>query len=157
MPDWFYVCCKRVEIPSIGKILRWTEKHDCKLKVVEDCGVKQDLFSSDWQAVGFIYRENKSPFITEIELDDDSQKCLFRQIIEEFLGRVKLVNQSDSKTKVIQHLTQTKCIIINQVPYSTDDQGYSAVNIVVDYFVQYCDGMIYTNERFYLDKIILEV
>ncbi|MBI4853963.1 MAG: hypothetical protein HY819_19370 [Acidobacteria bacterium] len=157
MPDWFYVCCKRTEIPSIEKILQWTGKRNCKLKVAEDYGFKQDLFSSNWQAVGLIYKENKHPFITEIELDDGSQQCLFRQIIEELLERVKLVSQSDSKTKVIQHLTQTNCIIVNQIPYSTDKQGYSAVNIVMDYFAQYCDGMSYVNEVFYLDKIILEV
>ncbi len=150
------IFCKSNLIPSIKDIFNYVKYKGYDLKI-EKSYSNLDINNNNWEEFEFIYKKNRKPIIVEINKENDKSN-LFKEEIDEFLEAIGEPRLSFSKKKVIKHLKKTKYIVVNQLLTSDiDDDGYDANAEFLQYFVDFCKGMIQADgEGFYSrNKIIV--
>jgi len=80
----------------------------------------------------------------------DQDDSVGQEELAEFLGEIGRPGLSLKKRKIIKQLKKTKFIICNQLLSDLDEDGYSANDHLMQFFVERYEGMIHAeNEGFY--------
>ena len=142
--------CTSNDLPPLNKVINYAENQGIKLNIHKDF-IGVDPNSINWEQVGLTYKTEKLPFLVEINRDDGSADCLCKQEVMEFKRFLEDTNDSPEKKKVFQHLSNTRYIVVSQIPTSDfDDDGYNANGDFLEYFVKNHGGMIQADgEGFY--------
>ena len=102
-----------------------------------------------WSNFELHYKEGKHPIPVELNWCDEDDS-VGKEELEEFVDGIGRPGLSLKKRKTIEQLKKTKFIICNQLLSDLDDNGYSANDRLMQFFVEKYEGMIHAeNEGFY--------
>ncbi|OGH80330.1 MAG: hypothetical protein A3I29_04600 [Candidatus Magasanikbacteria bacterium RIFCSPLOWO2_02_FULL_44_11] len=142
--------CTSNDLPPLNAVVDYIQNQGVTVNIHEDFK-DGDPASKNWEEVGLVYKKDKLPFLVEVNRDDGSNNCLYREEINEFKMLLQEINDSPEKKKILEHLSNSKYIIASQIPTADfDDDGYNANGFFLEYFVKNCGGMIQADgEGFY--------
>ena len=144
MGNYVRVFCTKSEQPSVRAILDWAATKGCHMKVDPDFK-NFNMDATDWKRVGILYKDDKWPFLSEINKDDGFMK---EEITEfnNFLSGVKDAQGKETMDKeaILRHLKDTKFVVVTELSVNDDidDEGYFNLGVFLTYFVQHCGGII---------------
>jgi len=102
-----------------------------------------------WTSFEFFYKAEKRPIPVELNWCDE-EESVGKEELAEFLEEIGSAGWSIKKRTVIKWLKRTKFIICNQLLSDLDEDGYTANDRLMQFFVERYEGMIYAeNEGFY--------
>lgn len=158
MPYRVRAFCTGSKVPTLAQVFDYAKSQGVTLYPDETHG-PTDVNASNWTEAEITYKTGKSPLVVECNRDDGTADCLARVEPQEFIADIKSMDPSPQGTRVIDHLKQTKFIIASQLLNDIDDEGYNANATFLNYFVEYCGGLVHADlEGFYEgDKILLEL
>jgi hypothetical protein len=141
------VFCKSEDLPPLGRVLDWAAAQGVSLEL-ENEPDRGGLDSAGWRGAEIRYKHGKRPLVVDVSRAADSRLLLSEE-----------VEESAEKTRVLEHLQESRAIVSVQLLSDIDDDGYDAVGVFLGFFVEYCDGMIHADgEGFYEDdRTIVEL
>lgn len=108
------------------------------------------------------HSDEPSPLVVDVDHVDDPSG-LAEEELEEFLERLGDLAPSPGRDRIIQHLTRSRFIVAIRIPTSVlvteyEEALWQASHALLDYFVQYSDGLIQADgEGFYeADRLIIK-
>lgn len=141
--------CKSEDLPPLEQVLEWAAAQGVSLEL-ESSG-PGELDPARWREAELRYKPGKQPLVVGVSRAADNRPLLSEEV-EEFIEFLEDVNESAEKRKVLAHLQESRAIVSAQLLSDIDDDGYNAVGIFLDFFVEHCDGMIQADaEGFYED------
>jgi hypothetical protein len=137
--------CRSDRFPTLGEI----QAYMSSLNPVHKLEAEVDDNNNYWTNLEIYYKEGKHPIPVELNWCDDDSSVGKEELVE-FLEEIGSPGLSIKKRKVIKQLKETKFIVCNQLLSDLDDDGYSANNLFMQFFVERYEGMIHAeNEGFY--------
>jgi hypothetical protein len=140
--------CTSVDLPTLREVFTSAENRGIQLVT------STDLDASAWQQAEIVYKPGRQPFVVEADSGE-----FIEEEVAEFIELLEDVEDSPAKERVLAHLGRTRAVIAAQILSDVDDEGYSAVQTFLNYFVDRCGGLIQADgEGFYEgDELVVEL
>jgi hypothetical protein len=151
MAYYIRVFCTSSTPPSLRKLVGWIHDSGGTLHPSRD-EEPVTLDSTEWNGIEFHYRNAWRPVIVDLDKDDGTEACLFRQEVREFMDLdLAALPESPQKSKVIVHLRASKYVIAIDVPTSNfEDQDFEKLGVFINHIAMFCGGMVQADgEGFY--------
>jgi hypothetical protein len=148
------VFCTSSEIPALSEISNQMEKV-CKEFRIESAEGNLD---NNWKSFSLNYKNSRLPLLVELNKRSDEDN-LANEEIDEFIESIRAPMFSLSKRKVINHLMQTKYVVVSQLPTSDiDDDGYEVNGALLQIFASQFGGIVQADgEGFYIgNKLVVK-
>jgi hypothetical protein len=143
------VFCTSSEIPALSEISTHLEVV-CKDSRIE---FEEGNLDKDWKSFSLYYKNSKLPLLVELNKRSDEDN-LANEEIDEFIESIGAPMFSLSKRKVINHLIETKYVVVSQLPTSDiDEEGYEVNGALLQIFASQFGGIVQADgEGFYLEN-----
>jgi hypothetical protein len=139
------VFCRADRFPALSEIQTYMHAFNPTYRLEGEV----DDNNNYWTNFELHYKEGKHPIPVELNWCDEDGS-VGKEEQAEFLDQIGRPGLSIKKRKVIRQLTKTKFIICNQLLSDLDEDGYSANDHLMQFFVERYEGMIHAeNEGFY--------
>jgi hypothetical protein len=146
--------CKS-EVPPLRRVLEWVANEGV---VLELDGGSELLDDENWREAEIRYDEGKQPLVVDVSRASSNDELLSDEV-EEFVEFLEDVDDSPEKQKVLEQLRESRAVVGAQLLGDIDDAGYSAIGVLLSFFVEHCGAMIQADgEGFYDgDRLLVEL
>jgi hypothetical protein len=141
--------CTSPDLPELRDVLDWAESQGIDLSIAAP-----DLDVRDWHQIEVVYKSERQPFVVEADTGE-----MVEEEVEEFIELLDEAEDSPAKEMVAAHLQNTRTVVAAQLLADVDDDGYAAVGVFLQYFVERYGGLIQADgEGFYEgDQLIVDM